>query len=43
MLNFFIDCSRNLVSNGEVMQSGATDGSSNNAGVVPSDLQVGFA
>lgn len=43
LLNFFIDCSRNLVSNGEVMQSGATDGSSNNAGVVPSDLQVGFA
>lgn len=40
MLNFVIDCSRNMVSNGEVMRSGATDGSSNNAEVVPSDLQV---
>ncbi|KAL1195182.1 Histone acetyltransferase type B catalytic subunit [Cardamine amara subsp. amara] len=34
------DFIRNMVSNGEIMHSGATDGSSNIAEVVPSDLQV---
>jgi len=32
-----------MVSNGEVMHAGATDGSSKNAEVVPSDPQVVFA
>jgi histone acetyltransferase 1 len=34
------DFIRNMVSNGEVMHAGATDGSSKNAEVVPSDPQV---
>lgn len=43
MLNFLIDYCRNMVSNGEVIHSGATGGSSNIAEVVPSDLLVVFA
>ena len=35
-----IDCFRNMVSNGEVIHSGAIDGSNINAQVSPSDLQV---